>query len=412
MERALAPTISTGLRHALLTAMAALVTTGVSVVVYVVMRRQQRQLADTARKLTRLLEAYQQDPRSAGRFENPYVSAAESGVRCLHTGEFVPTTPKERCWQVMALRHPAGSGPALGAGVNASDQAPPTLQQCQACPVYREACPEELTELGEGINNLLYLLEAGAGEIGRMRDQVLEKQKMAAVGQVAAGVAHEICNPLSSISSVVQLLQRQRDLAGHGEQFAVIERHIQRISRIVRQLVDLTGPPAQNWEYVDVRDLLEEMPDAISVLPQAQGVLVKYARPASLPVTWGCRAHLRQMLLNLALNAVDAMPAGGTLTLGAREQDGRLVLTIADTGDGIASDVGRRVFEPFYTTKEPGRGTGLGLTVTYSIIQEHGGTIDYDTQPGAGTTFTVTLPILAAPMGKQHDANHRLAGRR
>ncbi|MCB9867980.1 MAG: hypothetical protein H6816_15245 [Phycisphaerales bacterium] len=402
LERWLAPTMSTGLRHAVLTGMAALVTAGVSLMIYAVMRRQQQQLANTARQLTRLLEAYQEHPQSAGRFENPHLVQCGAEALCRRTGCPLPVVDGQRCWQVMALRHPEAGG----------DAAHLTLAQCQACPVYRRSCPDELTELGEGINNLLYLLEEGAGEIGRMRDQMLEKQKMAAVGQVAAGVAHEICNPLASISSVVQVLRRQRDLTPHAGQLDVIDRHIQRISQIVRQLIEMTRPATEAWAPVDLRPVLDEVASMLELNPQASGVTFAVDAPAGLPLTYGCPEHLRQMVLNLALNALDAMPDGGTLKLSAEARDGDLIVEVGDTGGGIAAAVGRRVFEPFYTTKEPGRGTGLGLTVTYGIVQEHGGTIDYVSRPGAGTTFTVAIPIADQPMEKRHAADDRIAGRR
>lgn len=401
LERWLAPTLSVGLRHALLTAMAVLVTAAVSLIVYAVMRRQQQRLANTARTLTRLLEAYQKNPQAAGRFENPY--ALPDGQKiCQRTGAAIDPAPGQRCWQVMALRHPE------------TDVAEPhlTLAQCQQCPVYRRVCPDELTELGEGINDLLYLLEEGAGEIGRMRDQILEKQKMAAVGQVAAGVAHEICNPLASISSVVQILRRQRDLAPHASQLDVIDRHIQRISRVVRQIVEVTGPTAERWEYVDVAAILGDVARVLADSPTAGDVRIDVQTPPRLPRTFACAAHLQQAVLNLALNALDAMPGGGSLTLRAEERSGKILIAIDDTGSGISAEVGRRVFEPFYTTKEPGRGTGLGLTVTYGIVQEHGGTIDYVSRPGAGTTFTVAIPIADQPREMAHGPDHHIAGRR
>jgi signal transduction histidine kinase len=143
---------------------------------------------------------------------------------------------------------------------------------------------------------------------------------------------------------------------------------------------------------VDLGQTIDEAVGVLKLTPQARGVEICVVLPAVLPAIRGCPAHLYQMVLNLALNALDAMPSGGTLSLRVEEQDGNVVVSVADTGAGIAADVGRRVFEPFYTTKEPGRGTGLGLTVTYGIVQEHGGSIDYVSRPGVGTTFTVTIP--------------------
>jgi len=399
LERFLNAGLPTGMRHALLTGIAALVTLAISALVYRVMHRQQQQLADTATQLTRLLEAYQENPQSAGRFENAHL------VHCRHVPErAVPdcpsyTGPDERCWQVMALRHPG------------TDSRRPQLniRDCQQCAVYRRSCPDELTELGEGINNLFYLLEQGAGRIGRMRDQILEKQKMAAIGQIAAGVAHEVCNPLSNISAVVQILRRRRETGVHAPQFDLIDRNVQRISGIVRQLTSFAQPVAEAWQPVDLDRIVSDVVTLLEVSIRVQEVEVRHERAASLPATFGNAAQLQQVALHLALNALDAMPHGGVLTLSTCRQDTNLVLTVGDTGTGISQEVGRHIFEPFYTTKEPGQGTGLGLAVTYGIVQEHGGTIDFDSQPGMGTTFTVTLPILDQPPDQHHAESNSAA---
>ncbi|MCB9849872.1 MAG: hypothetical protein H6817_04130 [Phycisphaerales bacterium] len=392
LERYFADKFSMGVRHAVLTGLATIIAGLLSAGVYKIMRRQQQQLAKTATQLTELLEAYQEHPESAGRFENPHLLHCREVLPCERRECVMFDSPGERCWQALALRHPGGDNgqPLL------------SIKQCQTCDVYRMSCPDELTELGEGINNLFYLLEKGAGQIGRMRDQMVEKQKMAAVGQIASGAAHEIFNPLSSISAVVQMLRRRNQLAEHAEQFDTIETHIQRISRIVRQLADLTGSTPRAWERVDLGKTLDEVAEFASLAPQSRGIEIDYHRAEQLPETFGRAGDLHQMVLHLVLNALDAMPHGGTMTLRARAIDGRIVISVGDTGIGIAGEIGRRVFEPFFTTKEPGHGTGLGLTVTYGIVQEHGGTIEFVSDPGAGTTFTVEIPVLPEPPDEHH----------
>jgi signal transduction histidine kinase len=289
----------------------------------------------------------------------------------------------ERCWQVMALRHPARDPAELVMAI----------QQCHECDAYRLSCPDKLTELGESFNNMMYLLEEGAGQIGRMRAQMIEKQKMAAVGQIAAGVAHEVCNPLSSISSVVQMLKREKSNSSNGKQLELIEKHIQRITSVVRQLINLARPGSRHWECVDVGEMVHDAVRLVQYDPRARNVDIRVEAPAGGLRTYALRGQLQEVVLNLALNSLDAMSEGGTMTISTEAQRDEILIRVRDTGCGIAGDVGRRVFEPFFTTKDPGRGTGLGLAVAYGIVQEHGGTIDYNSEPGKGSVFTVQVPI-------------------
>lgn len=382
-EAYLFPTISTGLRHALLTAQAALVAALVSGTVFFVMRRQQQRLAATARQLTQLLVAFQENPRSPGHFENPELVQCKEVLDCTRNDCSMNNGADRRCWQEMALNHPHRD----------RSQAAITLRECQQCDVYRQSCPDAMTELGEGINNLIYLLEQGAGQIGRMREEIAEKQKMAAIGQIAAGVAHEVCNPLSSISSVVQMLRRDQRNAPNAERLDLIDKHIERISAVVRQLTKFTKPEAGKYEPIDIPAIIDQVVRRIAYDPRSEKVELVFDRPAALPATYGMPAQLQQAVLNVAHNALDAMPDGGTLTFRAEERGGSVVVQVEDTGAGIAADAGRRVFEPFFTTKDPDRGSGLGLAAAYSIVQEHNGTIEYQSAVGKGTVFTIELPI-------------------
>ena len=196
IERYLFPDMSTGWRHALLTARSAIVTAAGAAILYLWMRRQQQRLSRTAEQLTRLLESYQRKPSTGLRFENPHLLHCRDVLDCRRTRCAMYEAPGERCWQKLALNHAA------------DDRLCPEveIEQCYQCAVYRKSCPDKLYELGESFNNLMYLLEQESGQVGRMRAQMVEKEKMVAIGQMAAGIAHEVCNPLSSISAVVQML--------------------------------------------------------------------------------------------------------------------------------------------------------------------------------------------------------------
>ncbi len=396
------PHMSVGVRHALLTLRAAVVTGLAAGIVYVLMRRQQRRLADTADQLVRLLESYQANPDVPVRFENPHLVPCHEAVSCSAHDCPARHSDDDRCWQIMArLRMNGDSGlPRL------------ELQQCMECEVYRRSCPDRLTELGEAFNNLMFLLEAEARRTRRMQSQLVEREKMAAIGQISAGVAHEIGNPLSSISSIVQMLKRRGGRESTDEQLALIETHIRRISTIVRQLVAFARPTAERWELVDLREVLKDVIRLVSYDRRARDVEIIFEQPRVLPRTYALHDQLQQVFLNLALNALDAMPDGGTLRITVESRRGRIVTRIEDSGCGISPEVGRRIFEPFFTTKPPGEGTGLGLAVSYGIIRKHDGVIDFAPGENGGTVFTVEIPI-NHEVPESHDGQiHDSAGRR
>ncbi|UCG32013.1 MAG: hypothetical protein JSU68_10150 [Phycisphaerales bacterium] len=396
------PNMPMGLRHGLLTTWACMVTSVASVGVYLLMIRPQRRLSATAEQLTQLLESYQRNPASTGRFENPHLKHCRDVLKCDQPECRMYNARGERCWQILALSRAD------------EDHLTPRIEilQCLACEVYRQSCPDKLTELGESFNNLMFLLETKARQVGRMQNEMLEKEKMVAIGQIAAGIAHEVGNPLSSISSIVQMLKRKGSNGPMREQLNLIETHIQRISGTVRQLVHLARPRPARWERLDVGKTLEEAIDLISFDRRAKNVDIDVQLPKSLPPTYGLHSELQQVFINLALNALDAMPEGGKLAVRAKRREANILVSFRDTGCGISEEVGRRMFEPFFTTKEPGQGTGLGLAVSYGIIQKHGGTIDYNSAPEAGTTFTIRLPVRDSPPDIWHATGNNSTSRR
>ncbi len=389
LTREVFPTLRTAWRHGLLTAVAALVTAMSTGMVYVVVRRQQLRLTDTATRLSDLIKSSHANPSSPGRFVNPHLVHCRELIDCDQTDcpMYHAAGSGKRCWEVMAMRRAA------------EDDVPPwvEMERCLQCPVYRQSTPNSITELGESFNSLAFLLETESQRASGMLAQMAEKEKMVAIGQLAAGVAHEVCNPLSSISAVVQMLKRKQADTATAEQLEIIEAHIRRITGIVRKLTSLAHPGADRWENVDVVAAVDEVVRLVTFDRRARRILIGWTRPESALMTFAVRNQLQQVFINLALNALDAMPKGGKLTFAAGRQDGKILVRIEDTGCGIPEDVGRRVFEPFFTTKPEGRGTGLGLSVSYGIVQKHGGTIDFSTVPGAGTAFSVELPVMSAP---------------
>ncbi len=384
IQRYFLSSISIGMKHFLLTVHAGVVTGVTSTIVYLLMRRQHQQLAGTAEQIAGLLEAYRAGSTTRGRFQNPHLRHCKEVLACNRAECPMFNVSGGRCWQTIALR-----GTCRGA-----DAPPPPIQQCHSCEVFQRSCPDALTKLGESFNNLMFLLEEEAAQVGRMRAQMVEKEKMVAIGQMASGIAHEIGNPLSSISSIVQMLKRYGAQTPVTEQLELIQTHIQRISTTVRQLGSLARPSPQQWEKASIATILDDAVRLISFDRRASNVDIDVQCPKPLPQTYAHRGRLQQVFINLLLNALDAMPGGGKLKVSAQQENGAILVRVRDSGGGIAETTGRRIFEPFFTTKEPGRGTGLGLSVSYGIVREHGGTIDFDSKPGRGTMFTVELPVL------------------
>lgn len=240
--------------------------------------------------------------------------------------------------------------------------------------------------------------------LAQMRQAMVRNERLAVVGQIAAGFAHEVGNPLASISSVIQLLQREDLPKGQAERLALVIKEIDRIDGIVRRLVDFSRPSPTSVEDVDVAGALDEAVEIARYDPRARSVRFERRYAVGLPPVRAVREYLIQVFLNIIFNAMDAMAEGGVLTLVLRLEDDRLIVEFKDTGVGIEPEKIREIFEPFFTTKSQGRGSGLGLAVSRHLVAQHNGRITLDSRLGEGTRVRVTLP--------SRDSNGRSAGLR
>jgi two-component system NtrC family sensor kinase len=231
----------------------------------------------------------------------------------------------------------------------------------------------------------------------RLEEQLQHAEKMASVGLLAAGVAHEVNTPLAGISSYTQLLRGQLDETDPRQQvLEKIEKQSFRAAKIINGLLNFSRSGGTEFEQVDVNRVLL---DALSLVEhQLEGANIRVRRELAqdLPPVRGNANRIQQVFFNLVLNARDAMPSGGWLTLATSAEAGSVLIEVKDTGHGIRREHIRRIYDPFFTTKGIGRGTGLGLSVSYGIVQEHGGAIFVDSAPGHGTAFQVTFPALVA----------------
>jgi two-component system sensor histidine kinase HydH len=242
----------------------------------------------------------------------------------------------------------------------------------------------------EGMDGVTDRVEKVVRQLQQRERDVRRAERLAAVGQLAAGMAHEIRNPLTSVQLLVQAARRDPAAGLTGDDLGLIDGELGRIEALMRTLLDYARPPKLERVACDLAAVAEGALKLVRGRAAQQGVEVKFEPPAA-PVTLSADpSQLRQVLVNLLLNALDAMPTGGTLEVAVGREGPSATLSVSDTGAGIAPEVQPRLFEPFATGKETG--VGLGLVVCKRIAEDHGGAVRGFNRPGGGATFLVTLP--------------------
>ena len=238
-----------------------------------------------------------------------------------------------------------------------------------------------------------------------VQQQIAQTDKLAAVGQLAAGVMHEINNPLATLGACVEALEARSDeLAGASRQgfeeyFRIMESELVRCKRIVDGLLDFSRPKARHKRRAPLNQVVEDALFLVKHHDRFKGIKLVRQFAEDLPQVEANVEQLIQAFLAVMLNAIDAMEGAGTLTVTttfAPDRADEVLVSFADTGAGIPRENLSKIFEPFFTTKVPGRGTGLGLSICYGIVAEHGGRMQVDSQQERGTTFRVFLPVAGA----------------
>jgi len=247
-------------------------------------------------------------------------------------------------------------------------------------------------------------------DLALAQDQLVRSEKLRALGEMASGVAHDFNNLLAAILGRAQLLLHRVADPTARQWLQIIERSAADGAKTVRRLQEFTrirrDQPAIAVDLNQVvREGLELTESSWRLEPPRRGIVIQAVTELApeLPTTLSDPAELREVMTNLILNAVDAMPRGGTLTVSTARRGESIELRVVDTGVGIPEAVRGKIFDPFFTTKGP-KGTGLGLSMTYGILSRHGATIAVDSQEGQGTTFTMLFPIGAAPLAPVPDA--------
>ncbi|MHB0914680.1 MAG: GAF domain-containing sensor histidine kinase [Thermoleophilia bacterium] len=356
---------------------------------------QNTELALSADKISHLIYEAEQEQSFSVRYENRGLAKCWQVKECKQ--ERCPSFESEnlRCWQV-AGTHCGG----VVQGVFAQK-----FGQCEQCEVYKMACPDRLAGMGEAFNNMMAILERKVEEQRELQRQLFQSTRLAVIGELAANVAHEINNPLTGVLGFTSLLLKTLpEDDPNRKNLLIIEKETLRARDIVRNLLDFSRQDAVCKDDISITEVLENTMKLLRKQAELANVEVVQRIGDKVANVHADPNQIKQVFINILNNAIFAMPDGGRLTITVREinpagDEGRVEIAFKDTGIGIAAEKLDKVFEPFFTSKDAGEGTGLGLSVSRRIVDEHGGSIDVDSMVGGGSTFTVNLPTAKAHAG-------------
>ena len=249
---------------------------------------------------------------------------------------------------------------------------------------------DEIGRLIAGFKDLCERLDTTQRDLDKTMQQAFYSEKMASLGQLTAGIAHEINNPLGGLLNCIKTMEEEpENLELHNRYIPLLDKGLKRIEHIMRQLLNFGRKTPLTYSKVDIDEIIRECFELLAYRLKN----ITLALDLNLQESYFIDIEaLRQIIINTALNAIQAMPEGGSLAVSTNRTYTRIVITVEDTGSGIEPAVMSKIFDPFFTTKEVGEGTGLGLAVTYSLVQQMGGAIEVESAPGKGTTFTISLP--------------------
>ncbi|HEX7649202.1 MAG TPA: ATP-binding protein, partial [Noviherbaspirillum sp.] len=264
---------------------------------------------------------------------------------------------------------------------------------------------DEVGQLMMAVNSMAVTLDNREKELLLERQKYFHQEKMAAIGALAAGVAHEIGNPIAAISGIAQQMQERRrtecascssDLCQSCRPDLILEQ-AQRLATITREISDFSSPQPAEPQFLDLNAQLRSTKSLIRYDRRLRGVELKLDLDPQLPAIYGVGDQITQVIMNLLINAMDALEAPmdrpPAIIISTRIDHGRVCMTVEDNGPGMEKEVLERAFEAFYTTKPAGKGTGLGLSLCYSIMRNHGGSIEIESTPGVGTCVRAYFPI-------------------
>jgi signal transduction histidine kinase len=258
--------------------------------------------------------------------------------------------------------------------------------------------PDDIGRLGEAFNSLLAKLERARRRVERYHyEQMKRADRLASIGEMAAGIAHEIKNPLAGIAGVIQVLKKDQAVGDPKRQVLdEVLSQVERMDKAVRNLLSFARPPEPKLTLVDINEMIGKLLDFLAPQFAKNSIVAERKLSPGLPWLTLDPDLIQQALINIALNAIQAMQEGGKFTVETkaskpgREDHGSVEIVFADSGKGISAENLGRIFNPFFTTRQ--QGTGLGLSITQRIIEQHGGEINVVSPAGSGTTFTIVFP--------------------
>ena len=263
---------------------------------------------------------------------------------------------------------------------------------------------DEIGRLASAFDRMVARRQQARHEWEHALQRLADSQKLAAVGRLAAGVAHEINNPLTGLQQCVEALEAgDRDEAKRRQYYRLMADGASRAQRVVKELLEYARPHPLEILPVNLGHVARHVANLLRPAIERAGVRCNVSVDAALPEILADRHGIEQVLTNLVLNALDATPEGGEISIAVDQVGREARLRVEDTGTGIASDALTQLFEPFFTTKGGARGTGLGLSVSLGIVERHGGRIEVRSEPGRGSTFDVVLPIAGDAAGARRE---------
>jgi signal transduction histidine kinase len=247
----------------------------------------------------------------------------------------------------------------------------------------------------QALQERAFELQEAYEKLRKAQSMLFQSEKMAAVGRLAGGIAHEINNPMGVILGFAQsIVARIKDNDPLYNPLKSIEREAVRCRKLVVDLLTFSRMGRVQAESIDINQTIDETLSLIESQSKLMNIKINKAYGTGLTHVRANKNQIQQVVVNICNNAIDAMPAGGIITITTKQEGRHIMMEIADTGKGMNEEVRKHMFEPFYTTKEVGKGTGLGLSLCFEIIQQHDGIIEFESEEGKGATFRVKIPII------------------
>lgn len=257
---------------------------------------------------------------------------------------------------------------------------------------------DEISVLASKFNEMAIRLQNAHSDLKKAQNSLIQSEKLASIGNLASGLTHEISNPLAGLKNCLIRIQKNPNKTQINRYFGLMMNAIQKIEKVVVGLLDFSRKDVYQFKPFPLHKTIDRALSLVEYKFEKSNIRAERNYDRRLNTCVGDSQRIEQVIINLVLNSIDAMPGGGNLRIATSLDGPNVRLEIGDTGEGIAPENLDKIFDPFFTTKEPGKGTGLGLSVSYNIVKEHGGNISVKSEKGQGTRFVITFPLILSEM--------------